>query len=159
MIRKFYRLFSNIYFFLKERGVPGSLVIVSKKEKNTVKFLLINSKHSGATTFPSGHLNPFQDFWECALQELYEETGLKIDKEKLVLAPVIHRFRYKMGFLSIPSIQRVFYTRLNQNLVKLTPKDKDVRWARWFTKEQTLSLLDYEELRETFKNLLEVLNE
>ena len=36
----------------------------------------------GAWVLPGGHIDPGESLEECALRELWEETGVKVDIEK-----------------------------------------------------------------------------
>jgi len=112
--------------------------------------LVIKSIHSNAVTFPSGSLNPFEDFREAAIRELLEETGLEIKKSELISIPLIHKFKYKSLPLKIESWQQVFVVLLRRGNLIFTPIDKDVIWAHWYSSDKILSLLTYRELKITF---------
>lgn len=152
-MKKIFNLLPNICFLFNKKSLPGSLIIVCKENRGKKKFLLIKSLHSNAVTFPSGNLNPFEDFFATAARELFEETGLKVEKDNLILTPLIHEFRYKSLPFQIKSQQRVFFFLLTKaNTLK--PQDKDIEWVRWYDTKQALSLLSYCELKTTLKKSL-----
>lgn len=150
-MKKFLNFLSNIHFLLKNKSLPGSLVIVYKKNQGQKLFLLIKSFHSNAVTFPGGSLNPCEDFSEAAQRELLEETGLLAKKSELFLTPLIHRFKYKNLPLRIKSQQKIFLFSLTTKTLPFKPKDKDIEWVRWYNIAKTLSLLTYSELKNTLK--------
>lgn len=49
--------------------------------ENTV--LLVKGRRSGKWSFPKGHIEAEETTLECALRELYEETGLKPDQKPI----------------------------------------------------------------------------
>ncbi|GIW63357.1 MAG: hypothetical protein KatS3mg091_159 [Patescibacteria group bacterium] len=156
-MKSIFNLISNIYFLVKNKSLPGSLVIVCKENRGKKTFLLVKSAHSNAITFPSGNLDPCEDFFEAAIRELFEETGLKIKKDNLLLTPLIHSFKYKNLPFQIKSQQRVFFLLLTTKINYLNPQDKDIEWARWYNLDKTLSLLSYPELKLTFKKAVKYL--
>ena len=156
-MRRIFNLFRNICFIIRKGALPGSLVIVRRgmRRHDRGLFLLIKSRHSGAVTFPSGSLNPFEDFFEAAIRELFEETGLKIGRNFLLLTPLIHDFKYKNLPFQIRSYQRVFLILLApETNYPLNPQDEDIEWAGWYSLNKTISLLSYPELKLTFKKTI-----
>ncbi len=150
-MKRIFNLISNICFLVKKKSLPGSLVIVCRKNRGRQMFLLIKSSHSRAITFPSGNLNPLEDFFEAATRELLEETGLKAEKDDLFLTPLIHKFRYKNLPFQIKSHQKVFILLSAAKTNCFDPQDKDIEWVRWYDLDRVLSLLSYPELKTTFK--------
>lgn len=153
-MRKFLNFLSNIQFLFKNKSLPGSLIIVSKKDRDRKLFLLIKSFHSNAITFPSGNLNPCEDFFEAAQRELLEETGLCAKKSELFLTSLTHNFKYKNLPLKVKSQQKVFLFSPTTKSLSFKPKDKDIEWVRWYNIAKTLSLLTYSELKNTLKKSL-----
>ena len=154
MIR-FLNFVNNIKFLIKNRALPGVLVIVCSNKNKRRMFLVIKSIHSNAVTFPSGSLDPFEDFREAAIRELLEETGLEIKKSELISIPLIHKFKYKSLPLKIESWQQVFVVFLRRGNLIFTPIDKDVIWVRWHSSDKILSLLTYRELKITLGRVVE----
>ena len=155
-MKKAFNLLSNIRFLIKKKSLPGSLVIVCKEDRGKKKFLLIKSFHSNAITFPSGSLNPFEDFFEAAARELLEETGLKAKKNNLILTPLIHTFEYKILPFQIKSQQKVFFFS-PAKASPLKAQDKDIKWVRWHNLNKALTLLSHPELKITFKKAVKYL--
>ena len=131
------------------------VIFVYKKDPDQKLFLLIKSFHSNAITFPSGNLNPCEDFFEAAQRELLEETGLRTKKSELFLTPLIHKFKYKNLLLKVKSQQKVFLFSSTTKALSFKPKDKDIEWVRWYNINKTLSLLTHSELKITLKKSLE----
>jgi len=156
-MKKILNLISNVYFLIKNGGLPGSLVIVCREKQGEKLFLLIKSYHSNAITFPSGNLNLFENFLEAATRELFEETGLKTRKDNLFPTPLIHSFKYKNLPFQIKSQQKVFLLLFNAKTNYLNPQDKDIEWVRWYNLDKTLSLLTYPELKLTLKRAVKYL--
>lgn len=156
-MKKFLNFISNIKFLIENKSLPGSLVVVCRSNRKRRIFLLIKSLHSNAVTFPSGNLNPFEDFYEAAIRELHEETGLRVKKTELILTPLIHKFKYKNLPIQIKSQQRIFLVLLKTDSKILDPQDNDVVWARWCDLNKTLSLLSYPELKATLKKAIKYL--
>jgi len=156
-MKKILNLISNICFLIKKGGIPGSLVIVCKRRQGKVLFLLVKSYHSNAITFPSGNLNLFENFFEAAARELFEETGLTTRKDQLLLTPLIHSFKYKNLPFQIKSRQKVFFLLLPAKTNYLNPQDKDIEWAHWYNLDKTLLLLTYPELKLTLKRAVKYL--
>lgn len=157
-MRKFFNFLLNIRFLIKIKSLPGSLVIVYKENRGRKMFLLIKSFHSDAVTFPSGNLNPFEDFFETAKRELFEETGLEAKKNDLILTPLIHGFRYKNLPFQVKSQQKVFLFSPIVNPLSFKPQDKDIEWVRWYNINKALSMLSYPELKTILKKSLKYLS-
>lgn len=137
-----------IYCCLKNRSVPGSMVIVYRRNrKGDNEYLLIKSRHSQAITFPSGSLGYKESYREAANRELREETGVRANT--LEELPFNHSFRYKNLPLHLKSDQRVFKC-LVKNLIKTKPSDSDIIWTKWFPGKQVTQNLSYPELKNMF---------
>jgi len=156
-MKKFFNFINNIKFLIKNKSLPGSLVIACRNYRKKIMFLVIKSLHSNAVTFPSGNLNPFENFYEAAIRELSEETGLRVKKTELVLTPIIHKFKYKNLPIQIKSQQRLFLVLLKTDSKTLNPQDNDIVWVRWYDLNKTLSLLSYPELKATLKKAIKYL--
>jgi 8-oxo-dGTP pyrophosphatase MutT (NUDIX family) len=48
-------------------------------ETGEKKYLLVRGKRSGKWSFPKGHMEGKESALECALRELYEETGVRLE--------------------------------------------------------------------------------
>jgi len=154
---RFLNFINNIKFLIKSKALPGVLVIVCRNRNKRRIFLVIKSMPSNAVTFPSGSLNPFEDFREAAIRELLEETGLEIKKSELISIPLIHKFKYKNLPLKIESWQQVLVVFLKRNCSITTPRDRHVVWRRWYGLNKVFLLLSYGELKTTFRRVLDYL--
>ena len=47
------------------------------------KFLLVCGRNGGKWSFPKGHMQGSEKAMDCALRELYEETGIKLPAETI----------------------------------------------------------------------------
>ncbi len=56
----------------RHQKVYGTICI-----SNEGRVLLVRGRLSGKWSFPKGHMEPFESGNECALRELFEETGIR----------------------------------------------------------------------------------
>lgn len=81
-------IFENIKKKLKEQDKilsltrAGIIMIVENEDYFETKFLLVQGK-SGIWSFPKGVSNCNESSMNCAIRELYEETGINIENEML----------------------------------------------------------------------------
>jgi len=81
--------------FLIFRDTPTAGSETSETESSTkqqISFLLL--KHPNRWDLPKGHVDPGESNMECALRELYEETG--IEQNDLIIDP---EFKYKQKYM------------------------------------------------------------
>lgn len=153
-MRKIINFIENIKFIFKNKSLPGVLIVLYRfAKKNKKEFLLVKSSSTQAITFPSGCLSLFEDFYDAAIRELIEETGIKIEKNQLISTPLIHRFTYQNLPLKIKSQQKIFLVFLKRKKIGLNPLDKHIVWRGWYNEEKTYSLLSYLELKRTFMKI------
>lgn len=149
-------MFINYLFLLFQllvKGViPGSIVIVYSESKRGKKYLLIKSRQNGAVTFPSGSMQLGESYLEVAKRELFEETGIKTKNLKSM--PIVHTFFYKLLLLRLKSRQRTFKLLVVNPQNKITPKEYNILWAKWFDASEVNNKLTHPELKKTFINLL-----
>jgi len=61
----------------------GGIIFLNKgDEYNQTKFIVVRGKDSGIWSFPKGRMDENEDEEVCAIREVYEETGIKIDSLK-----------------------------------------------------------------------------
>lgn len=58
------------------------------KPETVRKILLVKGK-SGFYSFPKGRINDYEDEYDCAIREVYEETGIKISKDLVIHLPIL----------------------------------------------------------------------
>jgi 8-oxo-dGTP pyrophosphatase MutT (NUDIX family) len=98
------------------------------------KVLVVRGRSSGKWSFPKGHLKPRSNerAFECALRELYEETGIFIDT-KTVNSCSVPSKRFRVGEYFILDLER-----------EIAPLPRDVREiseARWVTQDELQGFL------------------
>ena len=64
-----------------EKVIFMNMCMVYDKEGNVVALDKVGKNYSG-TTFPGGHVEPGETFRESVIREIYEETGLTIQKSQ-----------------------------------------------------------------------------
>lgn len=109
--------------------VYGAICISPKS-----KILVVRGRSSGKWSFPKGHLKPKSNerAFECALRELYEETGIYIDAKNLNPCSVPSK-RFRVGEYFILDLEK-----------EISPLPRDVREiseARWVTQDELQGFL------------------
>lgn len=138
------------------RGViPGSLVVVYKKDGCRIKFLIIKTLPSGSTAFPSGSISWGENYEKAARRELYEETGIKAKILKEL--PLIHKFRYYRLPLR-PRCEQHIYLYEMKKLDKTKLHSKETEWFRWVSKDEALKMITHKELRDSFRSSFRYIN-
>jgi 8-oxo-dGTP pyrophosphatase MutT (NUDIX family) len=98
--------------------------------------LLVCSK-KGKWGFPKGKKHKKETLKECAIRELYEETGLTADKINIVNNICFHEVT-KKGILSVE-----LYLAYTNNMIKPKIQDQDELCdAKWIKIDQAYQLLD-----------------
>ena len=128
--------------------VPGSMVIVFKRNDQRIEFLVIKALPSKSIGFPSGKISWGENYEQAAKRELHEETGIKADKLKIL--PFIHKFRYDHIPFRPRCDQRVFLYEIDK-LDKTKLYSKETEWFKWLTKDKVLKTLSHKELIDSFK--------
>ncbi|MDG2942249.1 NUDIX hydrolase [Exercitatus varius] len=96
------------------------------------KFLFVEEVEYGKRTLnqPAGHLEKNETILQGASRELYEETGIRADMQKLVKIYQWHAPRSQTDYLRF-----VFALELDDWLTT-TPHDSDITRALWLTLEE-----------------------
>ncbi|MDG2960374.1 NUDIX hydrolase [Bisgaard Taxon 10/6] len=96
------------------------------------KFLFVEEIEYGKRTLnqPAGHLEKNETILQGASRELYEETGIRADMQKLVKIYQWHAPRSQTDYLRF-----VFALELDDWLTT-TPHDSDITRALWLTLEE-----------------------
>lgn len=96
------------------------------------KFLFVEEIEYGKRTLnqPAGHLEKGETILQGASRELYEETGIRADMQKLVKIYQWHAPRSQQDYLRF-----VFAVELDDWL-EATPHDSDITRALWLTPDE-----------------------
>ncbi len=122
------------------RHFCASAFVINPENK---KILLIKHRKNHCWTQPGGHIEDDETPEECALREVYEETGLKITllgerfpREDDFIRPLgIQRNRHSDGNMHID----IIYAAIPNNDVQPTINWDEESAVRWFSREE----LDY----------------
>jgi ADP-ribose pyrophosphatase YjhB (NUDIX family) len=135
-------------FLLEKKAFPGVLVVLYKKSKNRLFFLLLKHSKNNIITFPSGFLSPTETYQDAAVKEILEETGFQLTK--FTDTNITHTFTHKNIILNPKVSQKVYLAKLNDNQKETFRPENGVDWVKWFDKNGVIKTLSYPELRETF---------
>ncbi len=122
------------------RHFCASAFVINPENK---KILLIKHRKNHCWTQPGGHIEDDETPEECALREVYEETGLKITllgerfpREDDFIRPLgIQKNRHSDGNMHID----IIYAAIPNNDVQPTINWDEESAVRWFSREE----LDY----------------
>lgn len=79
------RAFPSPFRHYKPRGHKVFGVICSTPGE---KYLLVCGRTGGKWSFPKGHMKGSEQAMDCALRELYEETGIQLPRETIAYSTV-----------------------------------------------------------------------
>ena len=97
------------------------------------KILLVLGRTSMMWSLPKGHRKSQESSFQCALRELYEETGISIDQSQLNFSELPYK-RLKIGRYYLLEFPEETYPR---------PRDeKEIVCAQWFTPNEIFDLID-----------------
>ncbi len=129
------------------------IVPVSKERGIWQVFLILHvaGKHWG---FPKGHGNPGETPLESAKRELKEETGLEIISLVKEL-PFIETYHFKRRGRPISKTVQYFAAEVEGEVI-LQPEE--IRDGRWFSFQEALRALSFQEARAICHELIKLLN-
>lgn len=94
------------------------------------QYLLVKGRQTGIWSFPKGHSNKGETPYECAVREIREETGLRMEQ------PPIRALRLKGGIYFLYPLYETGTTE-EQQTGELEPEDKnEIEETRWVTREE-----------------------
>lgn len=123
-----------------KRHFCASVFIINPQDK---KILLVMHRKNGKWTQPGGHIEDDETPEECALREVYEETGLRVrllgerfPREDDFIRPLgIQKNRHSDGNMHID----IIYAAVPNNDIEPKINIEEETSVRWFSREE----LDY----------------
>lgn len=136
---------------IKEISAGG---MIYRKKDDGYYFVLIMDAY-GKWTFPKGGVDANESEEETALRELSEETGLKNLKSKGYLGETevkVHKPNEK------PYRKLIKYFLVETKDTKITvPQVNELKDVKWFSQQEALDILDYDNAKDIFNKGLEEL--
>jgi 8-oxo-dGTP pyrophosphatase MutT (NUDIX family) len=120
---------------------PTAGVIVIKNDMT-----ILVETHKEYFSFPKGGRHKNETHFECAIRELFEETGLDHKKLKFIENLSIDEFSNK----NYPSV-KYFIGILNENFDDFKFDENELKNARWYKIDDALKL---DKLKDTRKSIL-----
>lgn len=134
--------------------VNGIIGIVFIREP--LKFLLIHNYRSGNKAFPAGGREDNETVEEALKREIEEETGLLPNEYKIITTPLMNKFVYnrkKAERFGQETVQQVFLIETEKK--NLASKDSNNKVEGWFTKEEMLKHLTFEDHKEILNKVVQ----
>jgi 8-oxo-dGTP diphosphatase len=120
-------------------------IVARVDEEQNVSLLVVHRPRYGDWTFPKGKAHPDETDEECAIREVFEETGLVcVLSAELPATTYIDARRRK---------KRVRYW-LMRSIAGDFERTREVDEARWVTIDDALRMLSYERDRELLRRTL-----
>ena len=104
----------------------GGVIRVYNEMKSEYEYAVVKGRCTQKWSFPKGHGQKEEDPLVCAKREIYEETGIELERE------AIHRMQLKGG---------VYYVFELEEKIELEPMDQlEIDDQRWVTVEEMSEL-------------------
>lgn len=144
---------------LRGSGKPDAgnfinLVIIFIKNDED-KFLIqkTSKEKKGVWATTGGHVKSGQTFNEAIIEEVKEELGLDISKEKFEL---VYTEKFDFAFMD------VYYLEKNINILDIKVQEEEVEFVKWLSIDEINDLINKGEFRKgnipAFNRILEKLN-
>jgi mRNA-decapping enzyme subunit 2 len=98
------------------------------------KYLLVKGRKSNKWSFPKGHRNKGELAMECALRELYEETGISLE------SPLKYPKSFIFSRNNDGSGPEYFYIQVDKELDTHINDSREISDVGWFTLEEISEL-------------------
>lgn len=105
-----------------------SFGVIPVNYRDQIPYLLLIQHHSGFWGFPKGHKENDETDLAAATRELFEETGLKIDR-LLHDEPFVETYKFKFKGQLIDKQVYYFLAEVNGSLNLQLEEVKDARWV------------------------------
>lgn len=118
------------------------------------------SAHPPFWCFPKGHAEACDaSFEETAIRELFEETGLSISGDDLILRNKSFKEVYVNPVRNVGKVVQYFVAVLKKadGEKELTVQEKEVAGARWCSWKEAEEIITYAECREMFAEVVNCL--
>ena len=97
------------------------------------RILLVLGRLSMMWSLPKGHRKSQESSFQCALRELYEETGITIDQKHLNFSELPYK-RLKIG--------RYYLLEFAEEVQPHPHDEKEIVCAQWFTPAEIYDLIE-----------------
>jgi bis(5'-nucleosidyl)-tetraphosphatase len=117
------------------------------------KVLLINHKNGNHWGFPKGHKNGLETDFQAACRELKEETGFNVET-CLSYMPFVETFQFRRLGDWIEKTVSYFPALV---IGELEIQIEEIKEARWFSFEEALKRITFEEARSICRQVRQIL--
>ena len=141
----------------KKKELPeGQHVLVStlivKNSENKIMMQLTSKSKGNVLALPGGHVLHNEDSEDAIVREMYEEQGIKIDKEKITF--VEERLANRVAFFDI------YYLKADYNKKDMILQEEEVADVIWMSPEDIFKEYDNGNVRksslDSIKNFLNI---
>src|SRR5690554_4195578 len=112
---------------------------------NEIHFLILKHKNGNHYSFPKGHLEDNETLKECAIREVYKETNIKIEI-------INDNFKVNSYLLDNGNYKEVYYFLAKALTTNIIIDKDEVLKAGWYSKNEVLKTLTYENDKVMFFN-------
>lgn len=126
--------------FWISRSIAATTIVTAMDKNETLKFLVVKRGNSvdksGRWSLPGGFLDYHEDLTQCAVREVYEETGVKLSPDNLTLQYLHSAPTENQNVVAVYSVN--VETPIEE--IKLIPQEGEVSEIKWITIEEAQSL-------------------
>lgn len=97
------------------------------------KILLVLGRNSMLWSLPKGHRRSYESSFQCAVRELWEETGISIDTTNLNYSELPFK-RFKVG--------RYYLLEFPKEVAPCPQDAKEIVTAQWFSPQEIQELIE-----------------
>ncbi len=137
------------------KEISYGIVPIFISENGKREFLLIQN-HSGAWLFPKGHSENNEKEIDTAKRELFEETGLKCEKTYKEKFFIENHIFYRNDFKIYKTSK--YYIGIVKDKKVLIQKE-EVKDFYWGNEEYILKKINFENIKELFKEVVSYIDQ